>query len=133
MATGVYVTAQDIHNLKYKERQESLGGRTATQQFLKELQENDDAIVKTSFAAGTDAVECIFWTYRSCVDMWRNNYEVVAVDNTYETNRFDMPLTQFTGITGVHTMFAVGWALLKDETEASYEWAVRNLHGNFQS
>ena len=38
-----------------------------------------------------------------------------------------MPLTQFTVVTGIGTTFVIAWALLKDETEPSYAWALSKL------
>jgi hypothetical protein len=41
----------------------------------------------------------VFWTYPWCQKMWKRFPEVLGIDNTYKTNRFNMYLFQVTGIT----------------------------------
>ena len=79
-------------------------------------------------AGGDDGpIAGLFWTYSWAVGQWKRHPEVLSFDNTYKTNKFNMPLLQVTGVTGSWTTFSVGWALLGDETEASFSWAISQI------
>lgn len=38
-----------------------------------------------------------------------------------------MPLTQFTGVSNLHTTLCIAWAVLSNEEEAAYGWALEDL------
>ena len=40
----------------------------------------------------------LFFTFPWCEEMWASYPEVLLIDATYKTNRFRMPLVQFTGV-----------------------------------
>ena len=82
------MVARDVLNMKSAMHSEDLEGRTATQNFLRILIKREDAIVETAFArpfhgtANEDngPLEYVFWTYRSCIEMFKENSEVICVD-----------------------------------------------------
>lgn len=123
------MTEQDVWNFKKKQRKNLFEGRTATQQFIHELQQDPDVEVVVKFRENErdGPIEGVFWAYKWSLAMWRDNNEVMSVDNTYKTNRFNLPLMQFNGVTGLHTTFNIGFALLKDEKTESFEWALGQL------
>lgn len=49
------------------------------------------------------------------------------MDCTYKTNRLAMPLLNIVGITSTYQSFNAGFALLPDEQESSYIWALRQF------
>ena len=59
--------------------------------------------------------------------MWRHYAEVISLDDTYTTNRFNLPLMQVTEITDISITVNIAWALLKDEREHSYQWVLSRL------
>ena len=123
----VEVTAQDVQNVRDEDRRVLLGGRTSTQQFLHNLQ-TDDSVCLVDFQTDEiNRVEYILWTYKWPLEMWRHNADVISLDDTYKINRFNLPLMQITGITGLGTTFNIAWALLKDEREHSYQWVLSRL------
>lgn len=48
----------------------------------------------------------------------------LALDNTYKTKHFKMPLLNFTGTTNVGSTFNVGFALVTREDEEAYNLAM---------
>ena len=52
--------------------------------------------------------------------MWAYYPEILLFDNTYCIHRFNIPLLNISGITGLHTNFPVVFVLISDETEASF-------------
>jgi hypothetical protein len=59
--------------------------------------------------------------------MWRQHPEYLSFDNTYKTNRFNMPLLQIGGLTGLHTNFCVGFSLTSGEAEEDFLWSLEQL------
>ena len=126
---GVLLHTEDVYNINNRHQADTFGGRTPTQQFLQDLRHDPEAhiVERTANTDGTGELQYVFWTYRWCIDLWRQSPAVLMADNTYKTNRFNKPLIQFTGVTNLHTTFHVAWALLKNERTESFEWAIRQL------
>lgn len=61
------------------------------------------------------------------METWKHNSEIISIDDTYKTNRFNLPLMQLTGITGLGTTYNIAWALLKNEREESYQWVLSRM------
>lgn len=123
------ITARDVQNLRDQNRVASLHGRTPTQQLLEDLNNDPDARIMKRHLNNRDdgPIISLMWTYNWAIAKWKENPEVLSFDNTYKTNRFNMPLLQITGITNLSTTFNVAWALLSDEAEGSFEWAITQL------
>lgn len=120
---GSGIVSKDVQNRCDQERLATYQNRTPTQQFVMEIQEQEhrrEAYLrfKTEGDRPDGPLQYIFWTYRWCIDMWRDNWEIISIDDTYKTNRFNMPLAQITGVTDVNTTFNIAWGLLVDETKA---------------
>ncbi|XP_044720065.1 MULE transposase domain-containing protein [Hirsutella rhossiliensis] len=49
------------------------------------------------------------------------------MDNTYKVNRFNMPLLQIIGTTGLHKSFSVGFGLTAKEDEGAFQWILSQL------
>ena len=126
---GIVLRAQDVVNERLKQKRRRLGLYTSTQHFLHKLQ-SDPTIVHKVHRENDDPgapIDSIFWTYRWCIQKWKENSHILSVDNTYSVNKFNMPLFQVNGITEVHTTFNVAFCLLNGEREANFAWALRNL------
>ncbi|XP_044717907.1 MULE transposase domain-containing protein [Hirsutella rhossiliensis] len=49
------------------------------------------------------------------------------MDNTYKVNRFNMPLLQIIGTTGLHKSFSIGFGLAAKEDEGAFQWILSQL------
>ncbi|RKF54481.1 hypothetical protein GcM3_208043, partial [Golovinomyces cichoracearum] len=54
---------------------------------------------------------------------------VILVDNTYKTNKFDMPLLHIIGITSSGMTFSIGFCFLPGETKEDFIWAFKCFQG----
>lgn len=72
-------------------------------------------------------IDRIFWTYDWCLDQWRKNFEVIAMDCTYKVNKYNMPLLQICGITALHTTFNIGYRLLSGDKEDCFLWVLQQM------
>lgn len=130
--SGVVVYPRDIWNLNSEFKKEKYQGRTATQQFVYDLlqkQDNGEAHVEVLYehATSNEQVRSVFWAYRDNIKFWKENPDVLLFDNTYKTNRFNMPLFEGNGVTGLSSTFNVCFALLPNESEFSFTWVFQKL------
>ena len=110
-------------------RRERFGPRSATQIFLQELenlQKDGGASLNVENHPQTQRIHRIFWAYKDSIQLWK---ELLSFDNTYKVNRFNIPLLQIGGITGLHTNFSVAFALPNGEDEDSFFWSLSQLVG----
>jgi MULE transposase domain len=63
----------------------------------------------------------------------QSHHDVLLIDNTYSTNRFDMPLIDIVGINYNNKSFFVAFAFLSDQSEVMHKWALTQLRGLFNS
>ena len=53
------------------------------------------------------------------------NPDVLLMDATYKTNRFNMPLVNTVGIDNCNRTFFISFAFMSGETDADYEWSTQ--------
>jgi hypothetical protein len=128
---GIQILPKDVSNAQQKMKEAMFEGRTAFQQFIHEL-EADPTTCKR-FGRQNDNPEAkidrIFWTYRQNIDLWKVNWVVISIDNTYKVNRYNMPLCQINGITAMYTTFPVAYCLVSGEREQVFSWVLGQLKG----
>jgi hypothetical protein len=59
--------------------------------------------------------------------LWKEHPDILLLDCTYKTNRFNMPLLNICSITGNNMVIQIGLVFLSSEKEADYNWATRYL------
>jgi hypothetical protein len=57
--------------------------------------------------------------------MMRAYSDVLIADYTYKTNRYNMPLLHFLGVTPINTSFSAGFAFLLGEEQSDYDFAIK--------
>ena len=118
-------TNQDIHNARARLRADELDGYTPIQALVRRFEEESVSYVKR--VNDKDEVVALFWTFNYCTDMWKRFPTVLSLDNTYNTNRFKMPLFNITGLTNLHTNFNVGFGLVDNERLEGFLWLVEAM------
>ena len=59
--------------------------------------------------------------------LYEKYHDVVFMDATYKTNKYNMPLTVFSSINNEGKNVIVGFALVQRETKETYEWLMQNM------
>ncbi|KAH7025220.1 uncharacterized protein B0I36DRAFT_250899, partial [Microdochium trichocladiopsis] len=59
----------------------------------------------------------VIWTYPESIALWKLNPEVSSFDNTYRTNRYNMPLFNVAGITCNNSYFNKVLGVVPNETQ----------------
>ena len=124
--TGLPVTKRDIVNIQSDMRIRRLNGLSPTQALLMRLGENPDyRYYFHVYEDGNLARLLVF--ERGSLQILNSNFEVLLVDSTYKTNRFNMPLFNIIGVTAINTSFFVGFCFLDAEDSESFEWVLEKL------
>ncbi|KAM4066061.1 AMP-binding enzyme [Hirsutella rhossiliensis] len=84
------ITAQDVSNALARHRQEELAGRTPLQ-FLYDRLDKSDFFHRDS-RDPQGRLTGLFLAPRATFHRWRQHHDVLVLDCTYKTNRFNMPL-----------------------------------------
>ncbi|XP_021759160.1 protein FAR1-RELATED SEQUENCE 5-like [Chenopodium quinoa] len=115
-----------IYNVRQKLRFERSEGRNPIQQLLHQAQargylywfESDE---------DTSEVTHLFLVHPDCADMISSWPSVILIDSTYKTNKYKFPLVEMVGMAPTNQNFLIGYAVMKDETAASYRWVLEKL------
>ena len=111
-----------VHDLKRRER----GVLLEHAEIPEILEEDLEIFHKAKFSDGESGrLEFVFWTNDWAIRQWRLNPEVTLFDNTYKTNKFNLPLARVCGVTGSHASFNMGWCLMMNENEDAFSWMFR--------
>ena len=46
---------------------------------------------------GTNRLRALYWAYPESIQYLQSHHDVLIIDNTYRTNRFDLPLMDIIG------------------------------------
>ena len=87
----------DIYNIKAEIRQDGLKGNILIQTLMQELSESD--IYNSIYLLRpTHKIIGLFFCYKESQELLKRNPEMLIMDCTYKTNRFNIPLFNIVGI-----------------------------------
>lgn len=122
---GFNLIGKDISNIIQKERQKQLGGMTPLQWLLKELQDNGyNPRFETKDG---NILSKLMYLYPQAIQLWKDHPDVLLMDCTYKTNRFNMPILNICGVTGGNKVIQLGLVFLSSEKENDYSWSLQQL------
>ena len=111
---------QDIYNAMRALKQRELGSLSPLQALLKRLEASEKWYIAYSVDAW-DQLNRLFFAYQPALD-WLSQYpDVLFIDATYKTNRYNMPLVILTSTTACNKTFYVGFAFLLHEDMEYYQ------------
>ena len=94
--------------------------------FLKLLsqikEENDEFIYYMHINSNTQRLERVIWMYPEQKLYYSRFYDVVVFDNTYKSNRFQMPFGIFTGVNNFGQSICFAGTLVIEEDEETFRW-----------
>ena len=93
--TTTLLQLYDIYNLNASFRREQRHGLSANDALIQHLKDN-----KIYFKINIivqNQTRHLFIAYLDSIQLAQTNQDVVLVDNTYKTNKFDMPLLHMIG------------------------------------
>jgi hypothetical protein len=109
--------------MREKTRQTYLQGRTPIQALITELDKSEEWT--SAVETGPDGrVKSLFFTHASQIELLSCYSDILVMDCTYKTNRYNMPLLHFLGVSPTGKYFSAAFCFLSGEEEADYSWAI---------
>lgn len=122
---GVLVNQCDIYNKVAEVRRNAREGLMPVNVLFNQLNEHG---YWNKIEHDSDRhVTRLFFAHPESIDYLRAYPEVIILDCTYKTNQYNMPLLNIVGVDALCTPFCVAFALLSDESETDYTWALNKL------
>ncbi|TYG95711.1 hypothetical protein ES288_A11G289900v1 [Gossypium darwinii] len=116
--TSKNVTPRDIlSTLKEQDENNVLMLLLNDKQFFTEFSENNIS----------NELENLFFIHPRSLDIWHAFQYVLIVDETYKTNKYDLPFVQIVGVTSTNKTFSIAFAFIINEKEENYNWALTCL------
>ena len=117
---------KDLYNVVYQFRQKNNPGDADASQMLQQLLEWKDLeplwIVKPRLEPVSRRLSSLFWMSPIQRELYSKYNDVVIIDTTYNTNRFQMMLCVVAVIDNNYKTRIVACAIIEDETLDTYRW-----------
>jgi hypothetical protein len=120
-------TRRDIYNARALVNREKLAGYSPTAALIKLFDERGIPYIIKWAPDEPDRLLGLVWTFPYCIQMWKRFPEVISFDNTYNTNRFKLPLFQATGQTCLGTVFNAAFGLIDNERREGFQFLAESI------
>ena len=121
-----YITLRDILNFKAKLRDERLAGDTLIECLVRELMEDEGWAFRYS-TTDDGHINFIFFTPNEMINIAQASPDVILINTTYRTNKYNLPGIHFMAITAVGMTASIGLALVANEKEPFYNLTISTL------
>jgi hypothetical protein len=116
----------DIYNFIYKLEGSLEKRELDSEEFVKILEQfkgdNAEFFYYADINENTKRLERVIWMFPEQRMNYSRFSDVIVFDNTYKTNRFQMPFGIFTGVNNYGHSICFAGALMIDETEDNFVW-----------
>jgi hypothetical protein len=112
--SDVLISTSDISNERETARRAYLKGRSPIEALIDELNNNEEWISSVELDSDRK-VKALFFAHVSQVELYRANPDLLALDCTYKTNRYNMPLLHFLGVSSIGKYFSATFCFLSGE------------------
>ena len=120
-------TARDIYNARARINRENMGSYNSTAALIKLFDEKGVPYIAEWAGGEPSRLVGFVWTFPYCLQMWKRFSEVISFDNTYNTNRFKLPLFQVTGQTCLGTVFNAAFGLIDNERLEGFRFLAKGI------
>ncbi|KNB13731.1 hypothetical protein FOXG_14088 [Fusarium oxysporum f. sp. lycopersici 4287] len=120
-------TRKDIYNARSLINRDKLDGYTPTAALIKLFDEREIPYLVKWADDNSNRLLGLVWTFPYCLQMWKRFPEVISFDNTYNTNRFKLPLFQATGQTCLGSVFNAAFGLINNERREGFQFLSESI------
>ncbi|KAK2729952.1 mutator-like element, partial [Colletotrichum kahawae] len=120
-------TQRDIYNARALINREKLDGYSSTAALIKLFDEREVPYVVKWADDKPSRLVGLVWTFPFCLQMWKRFPEVISFDNTYNTNRFKLPLFQVTGQTCLGSVYNAAFGLIDNERIEGFQFLSESI------
>jgi hypothetical protein len=130
MITETLATRQDITNQIATIRRDLRQGQSSMQALVNQL--STEGFHYHTRLDSDNRLTAIFFAHSESVLYLHQNPDILILDCTYKTNRYDMPLLDMIGVDALQKSFCIAFAFLLGESEEDYSWALQHLKALYQ-
>jgi MULE transposase domain len=109
------ITSQEVKNQRFLHKRSKIGDITPIEALVEQLQQEKWALQYSTTDDGH--INLLFFAYDPAIQLARAYPEVLLIDATYRTNRYNMPLLHFMGVTPLGDSFSIAFCFIAAETE----------------
>ncbi|KAJ6439012.1 hypothetical protein O9K51_08416 [Purpureocillium lavendulum] len=121
------LTRKDIYNARARINRDKLNGYSPTAALVKLFDEMKLPYFVRWADDEPNRLVGLVWTFPYCLQMWKRFPEVVSFDNTYNTNRFKLPLFQATGQTCLGSVYNAAFGLIDNERREGFQFLSESM------
>ncbi|KJZ68365.1 hypothetical protein HIM_12244 [Hirsutella minnesotensis 3608] len=118
-------TERDIYNWIAATRRDLREGQSSIQALVNQL--NSEGFWCQVKLDSDNRLTAIFFAHPESVAYLQCNPDVLLLDCTYKTNKYEMPLLDMVGVDSCQRSFCIAFAFLSGESEEDYSWALQHL------
>lgn len=120
------ILKKDVYNRRQKLIKRSLEGMSLIQALLFQLENNRDFIYY-HHVDEENRLDRLLWIYRDMLKLLKLNSEILIMDITFKTNRFQMKLFNIVGVTLLNTTFYLAFVFLTHKATPNFAWVFTRL------
>lgn len=127
---GSLATRQDIYNCISKLKDDMHEGQSSIQALINRLdQEGFWSRVRVD---DNQRVTAILFAHPGSLQYLQAYPDLLLLDCTYKTNKYQMPLLDMVGVDACQRSFCIAFAFLSGEQEGDYAWALQRLRSLYE-
>ena len=123
---------QDIWNAKKKIKRKRLSKYTSTQILLQSLYRKR-WYVKIAFHENIKKIKTLFFVDKNIKNILCKNFEMLVMNCTYKTNRYNMSLLNIVDHIVIEITFYIDFAFIDREKKNRYMWVIEQLKALYKS
>ncbi|KAJ3455672.1 hypothetical protein MRS44_017154 [Fusarium solani] len=120
-------TRKDIYDARSLINRDKFDGYTPTAALIKLFDEREIPYLVEWADDNPNRLLGLVWTFPYCLQMWKRFPEVISFDNTYNPNRFKLPLFQATGQTCLGSVFNAAFGLIDNERREGFQFLSESI------
>ena len=119
-----YLLKHDIHNRRRDLYRSALGGQSATNYLLRDL--NSRGVPAFPDIQGHQLRQ-LFVSFKPALDLRGRQLDFIIFDSTFRTNCYNMPMAHFVAMTANRRPYTLAVAFLNGQSENNYDWCLCRL------
>ncbi|KAF4338142.1 hypothetical protein FBEOM_7973 [Fusarium beomiforme] len=128
--TGTLATQKDIYNCIAQSKRELVQGQSNIHALTTQLESEG---FWNRIRLDDSRVTAVLFAHPKSLEYLKSYSEVLILDCTYKTNKYNMPLLNAIGVDACQRSFCIAFAFLSGEEEADYQWVLLRLRSLYEA
>lgn len=122
----IQLTNKDISNITAKVKRGKLNGLTPVEFLINTLKAKGFYYVK-DLDPQTGEILNLFYIHQDCIELFKQNPDIILLDSTYKTNRYKMAMLNIGAVGSDNKNISVGVCFMRNENYESHQWTLQQL------